>query len=862
MRWHQEKRVAEEGILRHPADGEAWKEFDRLYPWFAQEPRNVRMGLATDGFNPFGNMHNSYSMWPIILVPYNLPPWKCMKDPFMMMSLLIPGPKAPGRDIDVYIRPLIDELKELWNHGVETFDASTRQTFHMHAAVMWTINDFPAYGNLSGWSTKGYKACPVCNVETSSRKLNSKICYMGHRRYLPHGHSWRASREHDGDFEFDLAPKEYLGDDILRQLEKINEARPGKNENNKDRKRKRSASDLNWTKKSIFFELEYWSKLKIRHILDVMHIEKNICDSLVGTLLNIEGKTKDTVKARLDLEDLKIKKELHLKQEGNKLLKPHASYTLTLNEKREFCQFLKSVKFPDGYAANISNCVNIKDAKVSGLKSHDCHVLLQQILPIGIRPYLRKDICSAIIELCNFFRQLCAKTLYKSELDKLEEGIVLILCKLERIFPPAFFDIMVHLAVHLPHEAKYAGPVALRWMYPIERALGRYKSYVKNKARPEGSIAEAYIINESLSFCSLYLDSIETKFNRVERNDDGGQRVGGLSVFSQNVRPFGKAQIELSQQEIDIAHWYVLNNCDEVQEYLDEHKRLLQRECGANLNKRQQLLFPKWLAAHMRQLRDEGSSTINDELYALACGPDVRVFSYSGCIVNGVRFLVTSRDEHRTTQNNGVMVPGEHDNEEIDFYGALSNVIELIYPLGCRVVLFKCDWFDTNLKKKRINRDFHLTSINITRTWYKEDPFVLAIQAQQVSYTDDPKLGVGWKVVEKVQHRGLWDVQEKERLNEDENRRWSANEQVYQQNESSDFVFFVQLEHPNAQLYNRNVVAPQVISSNVYVEKARDHDANDFKLVEEEDEDETMEEYFSSSEEELNKNYDDSDIDF
>ncbi|KAK9194114.1 hypothetical protein WN944_004816 [Citrus x changshan-huyou] len=313
---------------------------------------------------------------------------------------------------------------------------------------------------------------------------------------------------------------------------------------------------------------------------------------------------------------------------------------------------------------------------------------------------------------------------------------------------------------------------------------------------------------------SLFPDSIETKFNCVERNDDGGQRVGGLSVFSQNVRPFGKAQIELSQQEIDIAHWYVLNNCDEVQEYLDEHKRLLQRECGANLNKRQQLLFPKWLAAHMRQLRDEGSSTINDELYALACGPDVRVFSYSDCIVNGVRFLVTSRDEHRTTQNNGVMVPGEHDNEEIDFYGALK------------------------------------------------DPFVLAIQAQQVSYTDDPKLGVGWKVVEKVQHRGLWDVQEKEMLNEDENGRWSANEQVYQQNESSDFVFFVQLEHPNAQLYNRNDVAPQVISSNVYVEKARDHDANDFKLVEEEDEDETMEEYFSSSEEELNKNYDDSDIDF
>ena len=102
----------------------------------------------------------------------------------------------------------------------------------------------------------------------------------------------------------------------------------------------------------------------------------------------------------------------------------------------------------------------------------------------------------------------------------------------------------------------------------MNRALGQYRSYVKNKARPEGLIAEAYIVNELLSFGSLYLDSIETKFNHVDWNDDGAERARGLSVFSQNVRPFGKAQSELSQQEIDIAHWYVLNNYDEVREYL------------------------------------------------------------------------------------------------------------------------------------------------------------------------------------------------------------------------------------------------------------------------------------------------------
>lgn len=78
MRWHKEKRVYD-GDLRHLADGEEWKEFNQRYPAFAADPRNVRLGLATDGFNPFGNMSSSYSLWPVIVMPYDLPPWKCMK---------------------------------------------------------------------------------------------------------------------------------------------------------------------------------------------------------------------------------------------------------------------------------------------------------------------------------------------------------------------------------------------------------------------------------------------------------------------------------------------------------------------------------------------------------------------------------------------------------------------------------------------------------------------------------------------------------------------------------------------------------------------------------------------------------------
>jgi len=152
MRWHKDGRQ-DDGNLRHPTDSILWKEFDKEHVQFAQDSRNMQLGLASDGFNPFGNMSTSYSIWPVVLVPYNLPLWRCMKYPYMIMSLLIPGPKAPRNDIDVYLQLLVDDLQELWIEGIHTYNASTHENFKLHATLLWTINDFPAYGNLSGWST-------------------------------------------------------------------------------------------------------------------------------------------------------------------------------------------------------------------------------------------------------------------------------------------------------------------------------------------------------------------------------------------------------------------------------------------------------------------------------------------------------------------------------------------------------------------------------------------------------------------------------------------------------------------------------------------------------------------------------------
>lgn len=97
-------------------------------------------------------MSSSYSVWPVIVVVYNLPPWRSMKEPFLLMTLLIPGKKSPGRDIDVYLRPLVEELKQLFNTGVVTFDTVEGGTFNMRAVLLWTIHDLPALGSVFGSS--------------------------------------------------------------------------------------------------------------------------------------------------------------------------------------------------------------------------------------------------------------------------------------------------------------------------------------------------------------------------------------------------------------------------------------------------------------------------------------------------------------------------------------------------------------------------------------------------------------------------------------------------------------------------------------------------------------------------------------
>ena len=209
------------------------------------------------------------------------------------------------------------------------------------------------------------------------------------------------------------------------------------------------------------WDLPYWSSLKLAHNLDVMHIEKNICENLIRTLLKIHGKTKDTIKARVDLEEMGVRSNLHMveTEDGEKCKMPEAPYVLPKKKQKLFCDFISAVKFPDGYASNLSRCIAADGCKLQRLKTHDCHILLQRVLPVAHRGLVDKEIYTAIAELGDFFRKLCCKTLKLDVLQKLKTDIPIILCKLEKIFPPALFDVMVHLVVHFLEEAILRDPI-------------------------------------------------------------------------------------------------------------------------------------------------------------------------------------------------------------------------------------------------------------------------------------------------------------------------------------------------------------------------------------------------------------------
>jgi hypothetical protein len=184
--------------------------------------------------------------------------------------------------------------------------------------------------------------------------------------------------------------------------------------------------------------LPYWKDNLLRHNLDVMHIKKNMMDNILGTIVDIKEKYKDNLQACQDLQEMGLRPKLHLYiGDDGRMYLPPAPHTMSTEDKNAFLQVLQDVRVPDGYASNISRCVRMNDCTLPGLKSHDNHVIMQQLLPIALRgSKLPSNVIKVMVDMSTFFRGICETTLTPEALDRLQEHVCMTLCLMEQIFPP------------------------------------------------------------------------------------------------------------------------------------------------------------------------------------------------------------------------------------------------------------------------------------------------------------------------------------------------------------------------------------------------------------------------------------------
>nr|GEW38632.1 hypothetical protein [Tanacetum cinerariifolium] len=325
-----------------------------------------------------------------------------------------------------------------------------------------------------------------------------------------------------------------------------------------------------------------------------------------------------------------------------------------------------------------------------------------RLLPCGLQQYLPDEVAKPIIELCSFFK---------------------------RAYSP-------------------------RWMFPFKIVMKKLKGYVRNKAKPKGSIVEGYVVEEALTFSSHYFWDVTTKFNRFDRNVDPRSLTCQFQVFRSICKLIGlQSVIRFDAQEFEKVTWYVLHNSPEIDTYRSQFKSKFP-------NKDMKEEFPNWFGSQIRQRHvdnDLGVSATN-ELFVFACGPTATPIPVNSCVENGVRFVVHNRDEFRTTQNIDIYSPGGKDGEM--YYGQLQEILKFLY-LSFKVVLFRVKWFDTSNEGRKVKHLVlrnNMTQILTKGEAFKDDQYILTTQVKQCFYFEDmARRQPHWKVVEHVNHKKFSD---------------------------------------------------------------------------------------------------------
>jgi hypothetical protein len=295
MTWHKNGKRFFPDKMVHPSDGEAWINFNDKHREKSNEARNVRVALATDGFNPYGMMAAPYTCWPVFVIPLNLPPGVAFQRHNVILTLIIPG--HPGSNMGVFMEPVIDELVKAWNEGVWTYDRATKQSFKMYVWYQYSMHDFLAYGLFSAWCVHGKFPCLICQEAVRFiwlKKGGKYSSFDQHHKFLDSNHPFRRDTKNfrKGVVVTDPRPHLKTGAEVHAQIDALVPNEEGGFVG--------YGEQHMWTHKSGLTRLPYFDDLLLPHNIDVMHTEKNIAEALWATLMDTD-KSKDNPKARVDL---------------------------------------------------------------------------------------------------------------------------------------------------------------------------------------------------------------------------------------------------------------------------------------------------------------------------------------------------------------------------------------------------------------------------------------------------------------------------------------------------------------------------------------------------------------------------------
>jgi hypothetical protein len=363
--------------------------------------------------------------------------------------------------------------------------------------------------------------------------------------------------------------------------------------------------------------------LELPHLLDAMHIEKNIIVSMFRTLSNAKGAKSDSLAVRQELQSRNMMPALHpretteMDRDGNPIYnyaKP-APWVWSSNDFKLVLGILKNIRAPSNYGSSLA--YKIGDKNMVGLKTHDWHNILHDLLPIAIRGTLTEGVRETVYRLSSFFKKVCAKIIRIDDIPGLQEEAAELACYMEMNLPPSFFFIKTHHIVHIPLELFMAGPVRPRWMYFVERYLHGLKGMVRQMARPESCIAEGYITQEAIRYVAQFCPDLDPKWGSQLLEEEDSQIL-------EELLPTSHVEKQMTEVVYEQAHKFVLLNHPAMEKWIERHDTIKQQTSSV-------APFRHWVKGAVLQAMD-GGEFIPQIVLDLSSGPSATAKYYVGTL--------------------------------------------------------------------------------------------------------------------------------------------------------------------------------------------------------------------------------------